>query len=71
MVTILGLRLPSGYVAERHVGHITVSLHGKPIGDVPHDLAPQELEARVNPRRGGPGENHAGRPGVAGQPCGR
>ncbi len=47
MATILGLRLPSGYVAERHVGHITVSLRGKPVGDVPHDIAPRELEARV------------------------
>ena len=58
MITILGLRLPSGYVAERHVGHITVSLHGEPVGDVPPDIAPQELEARVNRHR------FAGRRGV-------
>ena len=48
MVTILGLRLPRGYVAERHPGHIAVSFHGTPIGEVAHDFAPRELEARVN-----------------------
>ncbi len=51
MVTILGLRLPPGYVAERHPGHIAVSFHGTPIGEVAHDIAPRELEARVNRHR--------------------
>ncbi len=48
MVTVLGLRLPPGYVAERHPGHIAVSFHGALIGEVAHDIAPRELEARVN-----------------------
>jgi len=48
MATILGLRLPYGYVAERHPGHIAVSFHGTLLGEVAHDIAPRELEARVN-----------------------
>ena len=48
MVTILGLRLLAGYVAERHPGHIVVSFNGTPLGEVAHDIAPRELEARVN-----------------------
>ena len=51
MATILGLRLPCGYVADRHPGHIAVSLHGTPLGEVPHDIAPRELEARVSRHR--------------------
>ncbi len=51
MATILGLRLPCGYVADRHPGHIAVSLNGTPLGKVPHDIAPRELEARVNRHR--------------------
>ena len=51
MAIILGLRLPSGYVADRYAGHIVVSLHGTPLGEVPHDIAPRELEARVSRHR--------------------
>lgn len=57
-VSILGLRLPGGYVADRHPDHIAVSLRGQRIGCLAHDIAPSELEAQVDShhRAGGLGD---------------
>lgn len=58
MVRILGLSLPAGYVADRHPNHITISLRGRRIGCLVHDIAPLELEAHVDRhhRAGGLGD---------------